>query len=137
MKEKKNIRELFLETVQKDPQLVCFITAIADNGVKFLTRNGMVIVFYHNKKLGTTAILDPAKPTLFIQDSQRNIKLNISINLAAKLTLETFGMPELLEIPKIGTNLIPGLDFTEQEEPDPKNLPLFHQKQHPTDQPEN
>jgi hypothetical protein len=136
MKEKRNIRSMFYQTMQRDPHLACFITALSDIGIKTLTRNGMRILFYNNEKMGTTAILDPAKTTLLIQDKKQNTSFHIDIKLAIKITIDTFGNPELLEIPKIGTNLIPGLDFTDDTQ-EPKSIPLFHQTHHPKENPES
>jgi hypothetical protein len=107
MKEKTNIREKFTQAIQRDPHLVALITGIKVHGMEEITQYGTLIILYNNRKTGITAILDPAKPTIFIEDKHRKEKFNISIELAIKTTLETFGNPEFVEIPKIQTNLIP------------------------------
>jgi hypothetical protein len=104
---KGNIKDKFIETIKKDPHLVALIMGIKVHGIGEITQHGTIIIFYTNKKTGITAILDPAKPTMFIEDKQKNEKFNITIGLAIKATLETFGNPEFIEIPKIQTNIIP------------------------------
>ena len=103
---KNNIRNKFIQTIKKDPHLVALIMSIKFHGIGEITQLGTLIILYNNKKTGITAILDPAKPTIFIEDKQNKEKFNISIGLAINLTLETFGYPEFIEIPKIQTNLI-------------------------------
>ncbi|MFZ8861768.1 MAG: hypothetical protein ACO2PP_14885 [Thermocrinis sp.] len=103
---KGNIRDKFIQTIKKDPHLVALIMGIKFHGIGEITQLGTLIILYNNKKTGITAILDPAKPTIFIEDKQNKEKFNISIGLAINLTLETFGYPEFIEIPKIQTNLI-------------------------------
>jgi len=116
--EKGTVKDKFIQAITKDPHLVALIMGIKTYGIGTLTQYGTMIILYNNKKTGITAILDPAKPTIFIEDQQRKEKFNIHINMAIKLTLETFGNPEFIEIPKFGTNL-----FATPETSDPKNLP--------------
>jgi len=104
---KGTVKDMFIQAITKDPHLVALIMGIKTYGLKTLTYNGTIIILYNNKKTGINAILDPAKPTIFIEDQQRKEKFNIPINMAIKLTLETFGNPEFTEIPKFGTNLFP------------------------------
>jgi hypothetical protein len=118
MNNKATLKDKFIQTIQKDPHLVALIMGIKYHGTGELTLNGTLIILYKNKKTGITAILDPAKPTIFIEDTHNKEKLNIHIQLAIKLTLETFGNPEFIEIPKFHTNTIPTPKMF-----DPKNTP--------------
>jgi hypothetical protein len=104
---KGSIKDKFIQTIKTDPHLVALIMGIKTHGMEEITDYGTLIILYNNRKTGITAILDPAKPTMFIEDKHRKEQFNISIELAIKLTLETFGNPEFVEIPKIQTNLIP------------------------------
>jgi hypothetical protein len=104
---KGSIKDKFTQTIKTDPHLVALIMGIKTHGMEEITDYGTLIILYNNRKTGITAILDPAKPTMFIEDKHRKEKFNIPIELAIKLTLETFGNPEFVEIPKIQTNLIP------------------------------
>ena len=104
---KRSIKDKFIQVIKKDPHLVALIMGIKVHGIGEITQYGTLIIFYNNKKTGITAILDPTKPTIFIEDKNDKEKFNIAIDLAIKTTLETFGNPEFVEIPKIQTNLIP------------------------------
>ena len=104
---KDTVKEKFIQAITKDPHLVALIMSIKTYGTRAITYGGNMIILYNNDKTGINAILDPAKPSIFIADQQREEKFNISINMAIKLTLETFGNPEFTEIPKFGTNLFP------------------------------
>jgi hypothetical protein len=107
MKNKASIRERFLEAIQKDPHFVGLIINIKILGMDTLTEYGTLILRYHNAKTGITAIIDPAKPTMFIKNDKDREGFNIHIPLAIQLTTETFGTPEIIEIPKFHTNIIP------------------------------
>jgi hypothetical protein len=115
---KGTVKDKFIQAIIKDPHLVALIMGIKTYGIGTLTQYGTMIIFYNNKKTGITAILDPAKPTIFIEDQQRKEKFNTPINIAIKLTLETFGNPEFTEIPKFQTNIPPISEML-----DPKNPP--------------
>lgn len=103
---KSTVKDKFIQAITKDPHLVAIIMSIKTYGLETITYLGTIIILYNNKKTGIKAILDPAKPTIFIEDQQRKETFNIPINMAIKLTLETFGNPEFIEIPKFGTNLL-------------------------------
>jgi hypothetical protein len=118
MKNQESIKDRFTQAIKTDPHLVALIMSIEVHGMEEITQYGTLIVLYNNRKTGITAILDPAKPTIFIENKHRKEKFNISIELAIKTTLETFGKPEFVEIPKIHTNII-----TTPEMLDPKNTP--------------
>jgi len=113
MEKRTSTKDKFIQAIKKDPHLVALIMGIKTYGIGEITQDGTLIILYNNKKTGITAILDPAKPTIFIEDKHNKEKFNFPIELAIKTTLETFGNPEFIEIPKILTNLIP----TETTEP--------------------
>jgi hypothetical protein len=115
---KGTVKDKFIQAITKDPHLVALIMGIKTHGIGILTQYGTMIILYNNKKTGITAILDPAKPTIFIEDSQSKEKFNTPINLAIKTTLEVFGNPEFTEIPKFQTNIPPISEML-----DPKNSP--------------
>ncbi len=103
MNNRTSIREKFIQTIQKDPMLIGFVINIDIVGLDFLTENGTLILRYHNPKTKYSAILDPAKPTIFIHDGKEGF--NIHIQLAIKTIRELYGTPEVIEIPKIITNI--------------------------------
>lgn len=103
MKDKQNARELFKQAIQKDPFLVGLIWNINLDGIHILTDFGTLIIKMYNPKTGITIILDPAKPYLFINDN--GTSFNIPIKEAIQITATTFGIPQVEEIPKFGTNI--------------------------------
>ncbi len=109
-KAKTDIKERFMQAIQKDPYLVGIIMNIKVFGINEITDYGTIIVKYHNRKTGITTIIDPAKPTIFIKENNEPEGFNISIRLAIQTTIETFGIPEVTEIPKFGGNLLPLLN---------------------------
>ena len=100
----KNPKEKFLEAIRKDPHLVGLIMNLRFEGIEALTDYGMLILKIHNPKTGITVILDPAKPYLFIKDNEEE-GFNIPIQTAIRLTFETYGKPQVEEIPKFETNI--------------------------------
>jgi hypothetical protein len=115
---KRSPRERFIQAMQKDPHFVGIITDIQVLGLDLLTNYGTLIIRYYNPKTGISAIIDPAKPTIFVKEDNEPQGFNIHIRLAIQLMVETFGMPEIEEIPKFGTNL-----FSTPEIFKPKNTP--------------
>jgi hypothetical protein len=100
-----NAKERFMKAIQKDPYLVGLILSLKLDGLYEFTNYGTVIVHYHNRKLGTTAIIDPTKPTIFIKENEEDPGFHIPIKTAIRLTTETFGTPEVMEVPKFHTNI--------------------------------
>jgi hypothetical protein len=103
MSNKASPKDKFIQAIQKDPMLIGFVMNIDTAGLDFLTDHGTLILQYHNPKTKLSAILDPAKPTIFIHDGKEGF--NISIRLAISIIKELYGTPEIIEIPKIGTNI--------------------------------
>ncbi len=103
MSNRTSIKERFIQAIQNDPMLIGFVNNIDVAGLDFLTAHGTLILHYYNPKTKYTAILDPAKPTIFIHDGKEGF--NIHIQLAIKTIKELYGTPEITEIPKIGTNI--------------------------------
>ena len=103
MNNKTSPKNKFIQAIQKDPMLIGFVINIDILGIDFLTDYGTLILQYHNPKTKFSAILDPAKPTIFIHDGKEGF--NISIRLAINTIKELYGMPEVIEIPKIFTNI--------------------------------
>jgi hypothetical protein len=118
MKNKTSTREKFIQAIQKDPYLVGVIANIKVIGLDILTDYGTLIIRYYNPKTGIFALIDPAKPTMFIKEDKEPQGFNIHIPLAIQLMIETFGTPEIIEIPKFYTNMIPTPEML-----DPKNTP--------------
>ena len=102
---KDSIKEKFLRTLQQDPFVAGTIWNIILDGIDALTDFGTLILVYENKKTGIRMVIDPAKPYLFISNERTNEEFNISIQLAIRLTKETYGTPQVREIPKFGTNI--------------------------------
>lgn len=100
----KNPKEKLLQAIQKDPHLVGLIMNLKFEGIEELTDYGTIILRIYNPKTGITVILDPAKPSLFIIDNEEE-GFNIPIQTAIRITLETYGKPQVEEIPKFGTNI--------------------------------
>jgi hypothetical protein len=130
MKKLAETKEKFKKAIQKDPFLVGLIWNIKMEGIANLTDHGTIIIMMENPKTGTTVILDPAKPYLFIEDNGEGY--NIPIQTAIRITLETFGAPKVTEIPKFG------FYFPEAEDnPLFRNAPSNHQEAHPTERHEH
>jgi hypothetical protein len=68
---KENLKDKFTQTIKTDPHLVALIMAIKYHGIKVITNHGTLIIFYNNRKTGISAILDPTKPTIFIENKNR------------------------------------------------------------------
>jgi hypothetical protein len=115
---KRSIKERFIQAMQKDPYFVGVIANIKVLGLDTLTDYGTLIIRYYNPKTGIFAIIDPAKPAMFIKNDQEPQGFNIHTPLAIQLMIETFGTPEIIEIPKFHTNI----NIT-PEMLDPKNTP--------------
>jgi hypothetical protein len=115
---KGRIKDRFIQAMQKDPYFVGVIANIKVIGLDMLTDYGTLIIRYYNPKTGILAIIDPAKPTMFIKEDKEPQGFNIHIPLAIQLMIETFGTPEIIEIPKFHTNI----NIT-PEMLDPKNIP--------------
>jgi len=126
----KNTKEKFTEIIKRDPHIVAIVMTIKAHGIEAITEQGTLIILYSNKKTNIAAIIDPAKPTIFIEDKQTNEKLNIPIKLATRITIETFGLPELTGIPKFWTNIPEAQDLL-------KNFQLIHHTPHPTENHDN
>ncbi len=118
MKEQGNIKERLIKAIQKDPHILGIVWNIRLEGMHNLTDYGTIILIYNNRKTGISVIIDPAKPTIHIKDTKTNEGFNIHIPLAIKTVEETYGIPEVEEIPKFFTN-IP----LSKGKPDPKNIP--------------
>ncbi len=118
MKKQGSPKERFIQAMQKDPYFVGVIANIKVLGLDTLTDYGTLIIRYYNPKTGILAIIDPAKPTMFIKNDKEPEGFNIPIPLAIQLMLETFGEPEIIEIPKFHTNITPTPKML-----DPKNTP--------------
>jgi len=104
MKGQANPKEKFLKAMQKDPHLAGIILNLKYEGIQALTNYGTLILKIHNPKTGIMVIIDPAKPYLFIKDNNDE-GFNIPIQTAIRITLETYGTPQVEEIPKFGTNI--------------------------------
>ncbi|MFZ8862381.1 MAG: hypothetical protein ACO2PP_18010 [Thermocrinis sp.] len=126
----KNTKDKFTEIIKRDPHIVAIVMGIITHGIEAITEQGTLIILYSNKKTNITAIIDPAKPTIFIEDKQTNEKLNIPIKLATKITIETFGLPELTGIPKFWTNIPEAQNLF-------RNFQPTHHTPHPTENHEN
>jgi hypothetical protein len=100
--EKAKTLENFKETIARDPYLASLIAAFKIHGLRPFTRNGTVILFYNNQTTGLSLILDPAHPFIHIEDQKNNTKFSIPIKTATKMIIETYGLPEVEEIPKFG-----------------------------------
>lgn len=114
MKGKPNAREKFIQIIQKDPHIIGLITNIKILGIDELTDYGTLILRYYNQKTGIMALVDPAKPTINIHDERTKDSINIPIQLAIRTIEDLYGTPEVIEIPKIHTNLF---QFLGTEEP--------------------
>jgi len=115
---KGRIKDRFIQAMHKDPYFVGVIANIKVIGLDMLTDYGTLIMRYYNPKTGILAIIDPAKPTIFIKEDKEPQGFNIHIPLAIQLMIEAFGTPEIIEIPKFHTNIIPTPEML-----DPKNIP--------------
>ena len=113
---KGRVKDQFIRTIQKDPHFTGLIMNIKVLGLDFLTDYGTLIIRYYNPKTGILALIDPANPTIFIKHDNEPQGFRIHIPLAIQLTIETFGTPEIVEIPKFHTNIIPTPEML-----DPKN----------------
>jgi hypothetical protein len=102
-KRTKSTKEKLIEATKKDPHIIGLITNLKYLGIAELTNFGTLILKYYNRKTNTTVIIDPTKPTLFIHDGTENF--NIHIRLAIQTIDETYGVPEIEEIPKFFTNI--------------------------------